>query len=278
MTDCSAWLVAKASVTGSSHEVAKGACQDAHRVETVQSDHGLVLIAVVSDGAGSARAADIGSQIAVHAVCEQAVAYFRGGGSTSALDRNQMSGWLAGVREQIADEAARTGGDLRDYACTLLITVIDSGHAAFAQLGDGAMVVLTPEKGWAWVFWPQHGEYANTTFFVTDDRALDQFEFECTRHRIDEMAMFTDGLEQLVLDFKSRTPHEPFFDRMFLPLRLANDGAGCDLSKHLENYLVSATVRERTDDDVTLVLARKVISGGARCAEPVHAGDESNAH
>ena len=265
------WLVAQASVAGSSHENSSTVCQDAHSSEIVQSVEGPVLVVAVSDGAGSACCAEIGSRIAVNAICEQATEYFIGGGRLSAVTRSLMSDWFAGVREQIADAAAH--GAMRDYACTLLVTMVGNEDAAFAQLGDGAMVALTRENGWAWIFWPQHGEYANTTYFVTEDGALDQFEFECRQRQILEVATFTDGLEQLVLDFRLRTPHEPFFHRMFAPLRSTTSGDCSSLSKHLESYLVSPGVRERTDDDVTLVLARRA-SPTEAASELVHVGDD----
>ena len=73
---------------------------------------------------------------------------------------------------------------------------------------------------------PPTRDYTNTTYFVTDDEACDRFEFDAGRRRVDEIAVFSDGLEQLVLDLKARTAHDPFFNRMFPPLRWKPRGKG----------------------------------------------------
>jgi hypothetical protein len=60
-----------------------------------------------------------------------------------------------------------------------------------------------------------------------------------------------------VLDFATRTPHAPFFDRMSAPLdRLSAPGRDRGLSQALGAWLGSQAVAARTDDDRTLLLAR----------------------
>jgi hypothetical protein len=273
------WRIAAASVIGASHEVASLPCQDVHRVMLITTGTDPLLVVAVADGAGSASHAETGARVAVAAICELIAAWSAGGGNLSQLNWQGFSGWIDGVREQIAETASQTDGQMRDYACTLLVAVVGEGHAAFGQLGDGAIVVLTPEKEWSWVFWPQHGPYANTTYFVTDDTALDQFEFEVGERRIDEIGMFTDGLEQLVLNLQQRTVHEPFFKRMLYPLRRSNSvGMNRSLSEHLASYLSSPAVRERADDDVTLVLASRAENFEPAGSELANAGSDAGAH
>lgn len=226
-----------------------------------ESNGEQILIVAVSDGAGSARAADIGSKIAVASVVEQARAWLSPNVHLNALTQSVMREWLKGVREQIADLAAEAEAEMKDYAATLLVAVLGPQYAAFCQIGDGAMVVLTDEQEWTFIFWPQHGEYANTTHFVTDNNALEKMEFDAGPRSIAELAIFSDGLEAMVLDYRSRAVHQPFFNRMIAPLRRGKtDGNDPILSKYLETYLGSSTVTERTDDDVTLVLASRQIS------------------
>lgn len=272
------WRIASASVTGTSHEAAGAPCQDAHQVAVRRATTGPLLIIAVSDGAGTACAGEVGARTAVSAICEQAEAWFAAGRTLVALDRTAFSDWLCGVREQIAARAEASESDMRDFACTLLVAIIAEEHAAFAQLGDGAMVALTPEREWSWIFWPQHGPYTNTTHFVTDDEACDRFEFDAGRRRVDEIAVFSDGLEQLVLDLKTRTAHDPFFNRMFPPLRCSTStSTDHALSEHLAGYLSSPAVRERSNDDVTLVLASRltVIPEKSR-SELVDASDDTD--
>jgi hypothetical protein len=250
------WRIAAASVPGASHIAADTPCQDAHRALMLGTLHDPILVIAVADGAGSARASEIGAGIAVGAICAQAETWFASVGPGAMIGRDLMAAWFWGAREEIAARAAEAESNLSDFACTLLVTVIGQKRAAFAQIGDGAMVVPTQERNWAWVFWPQHGPYANTTQFVTDHNMLELIEFEAREDRIEEVAVFSDGLERMVLDHAARAAHGAFFDRMFPPLR-ASVGEGIDeaLSQHLAAYLGSPTVAARTDDDVTLVLA-----------------------
>src|SRR5262249_12376686 len=131
--------------------------------------------------------------------------------------------------------------------------------AAFLQIGDGAIVISHGEEdGWSWVFWPQHGEFANTTNFIVSDNARECLAFDLAPRRIDELAIFTDGLEDLVLHQASRTVHQPFFNSVFKPVRESvAQGYDESLSTSLERYLESPIVCERTDDDKTLVIATR---------------------
>jgi len=272
------WRVASASVRGASHELTDAPCQDAHRIEISTASNNQVLVVAVADGAGTALNGEAGASIAVTAICEQVSAWVGSGGTVEVLSRETVAEWITGVREQIADAAADTIGDMRDYACTLLVAVIDQNAAAFAQIGDGAIVVLTQEREWSWVFWPQHGPYANTTYFVTEDAARDRFEFCTGPRRVNELAVFSDGLEQLVLDHKARVAHAPFFDRMFPPLREASSsGRDHALSEALADYLLSQTVRARTSDDVTLVLASRLPPSVVdACSERADVGEDAS--
>lgn len=276
MPDGSPWRIAAASVTGTSHGASDAPCQDAHETLLTVSSGQPVLVIAVSDGAGSARAGEIGSGLAVTAICEQAAAWFAAGGTLAVMGRRVLEEWVSGVREQIAEKAAEAESEMRDYACTLLVAVVGGGHSVFAQLGDGAIVVMSTEKDWSTVFWPQHGPYVNTTYFVTDDDALDRFEFDAGPHSVSEIGIFTDGLEHLVLDHKERTAHQPFFNRMFPPLRTSVvEGRDERLSQHLAAYLMSPAVTDRTNDDVTLVLASRLIETPS--IVPIEISESTNA-
>jgi hypothetical protein len=75
-----------------------------------------------------------------------------------------------------------TEADLKaqDFACTLLAAVIGQNQSVFFQLGDGAMVQsLAGEKDlYHCICWPQQGEYANSTNFLTDADAKEKFFLE----------------------------------------------------------------------------------------------------
>ena len=184
-------------------------------------------------------------------------AYIGQGGQVADIGRPLVERWMAGVLYRLKLHAEESGAALEDYACTLIAAVIGERDSAFAQIGDGA-AVLSAGTGWNHVFWPQHGEFANTTNFITSAHALDALEFGTSNQPIQEIALFTDGLENLVLQKAARAVHAPFFDSMFPAVRRSTaPGVDAELSAALGRYLSGAPVNERTDDDKTLVLASR---------------------
>lgn len=258
MNSATQWRIAAASATGTSHARLGTPCQDYAITKVYQdADECDVLLVVVSDGAGSAAKAEIGSSIACSTVAEAVEVYLADGGRVEAIDIEVARCWLRMVQSAIATHAEDDAAVVRDYACTLLVAVVGENAAATIQVGDGAIVVSEGD-GWSWAHWPQRGEFANTTFFVTDDRAENQMAFASSKGRVIELAAFSDGIEPLVIEYATQTVFEPFFDKMFPAVRAVKDGGLCDkLSTALASYLSSPSICERTDDDKTLVLATR---------------------
>jgi len=257
MTNPLGWRIAAASVVGSSHAKLCTPCQDCAMVRLFQDRGEEVLVVVVSDGAGSAAKAEIGSWIACSTIAEAAEVHFAAGAPIENIDLNTARNWLGMVRKAIANRAEDDHGSVRDYACTLLVSVIGQTSAAIMQIGDGAIVVSDGDD-WTWVHWPQRGEFANTTFFVTDENAERQMAFDFSKGRIHELAAFSDGIEPLVMQYATQTVFGPFFDQMFPAVRaLEEEGLDAKLSEGLATYLNSPTICARTDDDKTLVLASR---------------------
>lgn len=264
MNSAAQWKIAAASVVGTSHVRLGTPCQDYAITKIYQDvDQCDVLLVVVSDGAGSAAKAEIGSSIACSAVAEAVEVYLVDGGRVEAIDIEVARSWLRLVQSAITTQAEDDARVARDYACTLLVAVIGENATATMQVGDGAMVVSDGD-GWSWAHWPQHGEFANTTFFVTEDHAEDQIAFASSKGRIIEFAAFSDGIESLVIQYATQSVFEPFFDKMFPAVRAAKDeGLNDKLSTALAAYLSSPTICQRTDDDKTLVLATRRGESGA---------------
>jgi hypothetical protein len=160
--------------------------------------------------------------------------------------------WYADARAALACRANADGVRLREYACTLLLAVVDGAGAAYAQLGDGAIVVGDGEK-YSPVFWPKAGEYANTTFFLTGEDYAEHVEMSAAEGVPKDVALFTDGLQPLVLHNETRSAHAPFFRKVFDTL--AGHPNHEELQGPLENSLDSPDVNGLTDDDKTLILA-----------------------
>jgi len=214
-----------------------------------------VLSIVVADGAGSAACGGRGAEIA----CETAQREIEMWVQTMAElvpACVTVEQWFGSVRNALLGAAASEDAALRDFACTLLIAVVAPAGAAYGHVGDGGIVIDTG-AGLELVFWPQSGEYANMTRFITDDDALEHIRTLDSVTAPEELAVFTDGIQRLALDFRSACVHAPFFDPMLAVLRRQMPGE-CDvLDNKLALFLASAKVNSRTDDDKTLVLATR---------------------
>ena len=185
--------------------------------------------------------------------------YFGEGGVLAGLERAVVCRWMHDIADGIADTALQSGHEPRDYSCTLLAALVGSTHAAFVQIGDGAIVVSHGEEdGWSFVFWPQHGEYVNTTNFIQSPDLDNLMDFEVAPRRPCEFAVFSDGIENFVLHKAEPAVHQGFFRDMMRPVR-ASAATGIDekLCDGLRRYLMSAAICERTDDDKTLILATR---------------------
>jgi hypothetical protein len=258
------WRVAQASVIGTSHQISGLPCQDSSDHRIIEVADQTYLIAVVSDGAGSAPYSDRGSRYACDTTIGLVDKFIGAGATLSQLTREVAVGWLTEVAEGIKKLAVESGRSGREYDCTLLAAVVAREQAVFFQVGDGAIVTTDRTgEGWMWVFWPQHGEFANSTNFVVSSDVIEILEFECENYPIPEIALLTDGLENLVLQHNERLVHEPFFNSMMPWVRNSSaHGRDDNLCEALKRYLLGPKICERTDDDKTLLLA-------SRCEEAV---------
>lgn len=214
------------------------------------------LIAIVSDGAGSAAHSQKGAEL----TCEAAGNFFMNLLATpleKTISVDDVKTCLQEIRSVLRDESSKANTPMREFACTLLGAIITQTTTLAFQIGDGAMV-FREYGALRVVFWPESGEYANMTYFVTDDEEdlhLQAGIFE----RPEEVAVFTDGLQYLALVYATKEAHAPFFDPMFQVLRGTTDLDKCDpLNSHLEDFLDGESVNARTDDDKTLVLATRL--------------------
>jgi Protein phosphatase 2C len=258
--DVQEWRIAGASAVGTSHLKSGAPCQDAFKYGLYQSaQEGEVILLAASDGAGSARFSDIGADIACREFTANWELYLADGNRVESLNAPVVRSWLDNVVEALNARATADEAPLRDYACTMLAAILSRTHAVFVQVGDGAMVVREGPEDWCYIFWPQHGEYINTTHFITEPSSLEKLEFELIPRTIHELAVFTDGIEPLVLQYATNAVHSPFFNTMLTPVRdLLQPGFDATLSQHLSTYLSSPVICSRTDDDKTLLLASRL--------------------
>ena len=257
------WRSVAASVIGTSHEKTGGACQDANDCQIYASPAGeKILAAAVADGAGSAGCGGEGAAITCRALLGQMVEHLDSGKSVEQVTGDTVKFWITTIQNLLEAEARAVSRERRDFACTILGLLVGESCAACLQVGDGAIVLADSEEHvYGHVFWPDRGEYANTTHFVTEDDAIEHLQFASINRGVVEAALLTDGLQTMALNYQQRTAHEPFFKGLFAPLRTAEEGCSPELSESLAAFLASPRVNEKTDDDKTLVLASRIDSG-----------------
>ncbi len=216
------------------------------------------MAAVVSDGAGSAPHAEIGSRTVCLAFLK-AGRSFLAGSPLSSLAEDDVWDWIDGIREAINVKAEAIGARPRDFAATLVAVLVAPKFSVVVHVGDGAVVLKrSGTDDWEVPSWPFQGEYASTTSFVSDD-PQPRLVVSFVEGTVDEFALFSDGIERMVLDHVSKTAHHPFFNRMLAPLKASRAlSRDADLSAALESYLESPAVCERTDDDKSLILGLRI--------------------
>mgnify|MGYP001251447237 CR=1 FL=1 len=249
------WRYIVRSVQGDSHLADGTPCQDSNRVQVLTSSLAGTLVACVADGAGSAKHSAIGSLVACNSLVESIDAYLQAHRSITEVDNRVILEWCSQARLAIEVEANAREAVLTDFATTLEVAVLTSTGSCFFQIGDGA-IVLHHHSVWGVVFWPESGEYFNTTTFITSKEFRERLQWYVTPVVFDEVALFTDGIERLALRFDSQTPHTPFFAPLFQALRSVPDWQ--NLGDNLEAFLRSESVRKRSDDDKTLILAARI--------------------
>lgn len=246
------WTWAAASRRGTSHEARMERRQDAFRIAGPTTGRRFLTV-VACDGAGSASSGRQGAAVAAWTLASSARSWLQI--HARLPEATDVAQWILLARLRILIAAAKRGRAARDFATTVVMAISDGTATLTAHIGDGAVVARDhATSAWYPLSWPEQGEYASTTYFLTDD-GEPRLRVAVHLTRIDRLAVMTDGLERLALDFTTGSPHPGFFDAMFRPL--AADGRGVDrpLCARLARYLGSESVNARTDDDKTLVLA-----------------------
>ena len=214
-----------------------------------------VTITAVCDGAGSAPRSESGAELAAKSAVTAASRELRK--LKTPPDPETLAQLLRRSvqcsRQRIAEVASLTGYPLNSYATTLLLAVQTEHLVGGAQIGDGAIVVSDGAGEFLTFTYPQNGEYANQTNFLTSGNAMDCLEVRVETLQPRYLAMFTDGIQNLVLKQPDQVPQTPFFSRIFQWLERQTDNM--HVQTELDALLRSPQVTQRTDDDLTLVLA-----------------------
>lgn len=254
-TPSEGWNYLFASVKGTSHEKSGLPKQDSALVSTFSDGKKEYLVGVVADGAGSAKYSDASSKFICKFFIKKTKNWLKRN-ELSDLKRENIKKWFTDFKKVINRAVKIYKIDSsREFATTLLCVVLTENFNVFVQIGDGAISVGDDNNNFECVFWPQNGEFLNTTSFATENNSENKFMFKTSEDCIKRVAMHTDGIELIALDMKNQKPFLPFFSPFFNALKkIKTCGYSENLSKQAEMFLQSEKVNQKTDDDKTLLM------------------------
>ena len=162
----------------------------------------IIVFAVVSDGAGSARFGAYGAWL----VCRKLKVRFQDWSTKheSLPDDETLVGWI----DESQRLHCRNRGTARKRTKTICSylggAVHFAGRGGRLHIGDSAIVGRCGSK-WKVICWPETGEYASTTYFVTDE-PKPVMNIVREPREYDAFALFSDGVGEFALSQLERRP------------------------------------------------------------------------
>jgi Protein phosphatase 2C len=149
------WTRIAARSVGTSHVKAGKGCDDFGACLETTGRNGPVLIAVASDGAGSAIHSAKGSRITTRAFVRSSFNYLATGQDLTDLSLDVVGDWIDDIRGRINAAALRVSVPRREFAATLVGCLIGTDSSIFIHIGDGAAVYRARgETDWTVPTWP----------------------------------------------------------------------------------------------------------------------------
>lgn len=243
------WRSVWACVAGESHRERGEDCQDHCVVEIVG---GHTFVAVAADGAGSAPRGELGAKEAC-SYFSRAVGVAVSKGTLNCGDPGELlKAWVSSYQEELQQKSP----PIADYASTLLLAVIGRSGGFVAQIGDGLIAYAVKGGPLNAAIAPARGEYANTTFFVTDSDAVEQLHVHPVHEGVDRLVVATDGLQGIIYDCREHLVNQKFFSPIFgLLNKMDPEEAKGQENDGLSKLLLRQDIASRSEDDKTLVIA-----------------------
>ncbi|MFP4338776.1 MAG: PP2C family serine/threonine-protein phosphatase [Halothece sp.] len=258
------WTAINYSAIGTRHQEEGLPCQDYSNYRCYDD----VIIGAVSDGAGSAKHSDVGSNLAVETTLsflsgteefEKKGGMARWSKQPRKVDKPPKEKLISDLAVDICEtvliafnkKAKAMNCQQEDLDCTLLVFIATSNWFAGIQIGDGFLVVRSEDGTPELVFQPDKGEFANETTFVTSSDVLSQLQVKSLPPQ-KFICAASDGLEKVAIRFSDWTAFLPFFQPLEECLQEATNYE--EKEAYLQTFLESERLNQRTSDDKTLLL------------------------
>lgn len=272
------WIIVGGKSIGKSHRENGVPCQDNFFLSPINENSG---IAVVCDGAGSAKNSQIGSKF----VSERVALIFSkileseiGLDKLESVNSEEWADWaktgLYQARLDLEEFAIQENYTLSSLSCTVIVVIYHDKGILVTHIGDGRAGYLSLEKGWQPLITPYKGEEANETVFITskiwNEKDIDLFlESKVINEEYSGFTLMSDGFEThsyscSIFDEDSKTwsdpnlPYSKFFDPLVEGLKeMRESGLTPDeIGGKWVEFIKSGTKGITNEpDDKTLILA-----------------------
>ena len=234
--------IVAASVTGSLHAHRKLACQDYSK-----HSRGKNFVAVVSDGAGSAKYGKIGAKIACETLCDLLKNADFSRINTSIYNGIRIS------REKLMlhrHNSAKSEANINDFAATIVGVVYHKNKGVFFHIGDGAAIAIKNDYNDFTASRPENGNFSCETYFYTQsdwENSLRLTFFDGAK----TIFLMTDGLT----NFSFSPDFQNIESGFIVPIDKFLSEAPCKTKalKALTNTLNAPKAQKINSDDKTLV-------------------------
>ncbi|MBQ4400454.1 MAG: protein phosphatase 2C domain-containing protein [Alphaproteobacteria bacterium] len=238
--------VLEVSVCGPLHKSKGLPCQDCycHKIK------GKKLVAIVSDGAGSAKYGKIGAKIVCETLCDVLLK------SNLKNIQDNVKKAINTAREKLIYHRynkSKSVDELVNFSATVVGAFYHHGKGVLFHIGDGAGIVFTASNYDNLIISePENGAYSCETFFYTMSDWEDCLRFTPFEN-INRLILMTDGVTGFVFgeDFSIR-------QNFLIPIveYLENEEDSKRALKALQNTLNDRKAQRINPDDKTMLWVR----------------------
>jgi hypothetical protein len=256
------WHIAAGTARGHSHVDHGLPNQDSFTVKA--SEDGTLVVAVISDGAGTAARADEGSSKTTRALAETLFRVALGEERSPGIET--LTAALTQCIEGLRREFLETGAPLCDFHCTFVACLLSGDSGFIAYVGDSAAMTTSfaractaagnsvvdffPDGKWR-LYELERGEYSNETHFITEPNWHEFLRVEELPTEFDALVLMTDGAMDVAMS--RGTVFRGFLSN--LVAKLADTEARAERDAIIEAWLDDRQTFAVTADDKTLFLA-----------------------
>lgn len=259
MTSSVSWKIVSESVRGADHGKDHLPCQDAH-ASSVLGDG--FLVAVVSDGAGSATQALFGAT-AITSYLTKWLTRWRQllkvsdiASIPSVEIQKVIERGIIKVRGKLLIKSQCIHGTISDFHATLVGAIADQSGGWLFHIGDGAVLAFECRDSKNYILSsPENGEYSNETYFFTQDDWKEHLRLTWFGPECDTLMLMSDGVTPAALAKGASAPFDSFINPV---TKFLSENDVITGKRALVELLERPAMQAISGDDKTLVWARRM--------------------